>query len=476
MAGLRPAGRRSLTVPQPLVTGSLALVRRHWPALALLGGGALLADSLLDQLHGPFGSLLSLSAAACGLWLIAGRLKPRALALPADNAGLLERLEQLLGSFERLDPRAEGAPEGAGQQRRRRELALLQERQGRRHLELALVGSLGWSDALQAALLEACPSPLPLRVHRAHPLPPAVGAWQWPEAFQRCDHLILRLDLPLKAADLRWLEAVPPGQELWLLVDRPPQADWEQQRAVLLQQLPQRWRERVWAWSPERPEGLAAELAPLTARLLAGAPAQPQRTQRRNLEQLHGRWQLELEGLRRRHWQQLQQQTQWTVAAGVLVAPLPSLDLLVLAAANGLMLREMARLWECPWSAEQLQAAATHLARAALTLGVVEWSSQALASLVKLHAATWLVGGALQALSAAYLTRVVGRAMADYLALAVGVPEAELEALLQRQAPLLVARAAEDERLDWGAFLQQGRQWLLERQAPGGGQPSIAAG
>jgi hypothetical protein len=124
------------------------------------------------------------------------------------------------------------------------------------------------------------------------------------------------------------------------------------------------------------------------------------------------------------------------------------------------MLQEMARLWECPWSLEQLQAAALHLAKAALTLGVVEWSSQGLAAVVKLHGATWLVGGALQALSAAYLTRVVGRAMADYMALAVGVPEAELEALLQQQAPVLVARAAEEEKLNWSAFLQQGQQWL----------------
>jgi hypothetical protein len=61
--------------------------------------------------------------------------------------------------------------------------------------------------------------------------------------------------------------------------------------------------------------------------------------------------------------------------------------------------------------------------------------------------------------------------MADYLALAVGVPEAELEALLQRQAPLLVARAAEEERLDWGAFLQQGRLWLQDWQVQAKAQP-----
>ena len=187
------------------------------------------------------------------------------------------------------------------------------------------------------------------------------------------------------------------------------------------------------------------------------------RAPRRCLEALHGQWQGELESLRRQHWQRLLQRTQWTVAAGVVVAPLPSLDLLVLAAANGLMLQEMAELWDCPWTLEQLQAAALELARAALTQGVVEWSSQTLASVVKLHGATWLVGGALQALSAAYLTRVVGRAMADYLALAAGVPEAELQALLQRQAPLLVAQAAEAEKLNWGAFLKQGRQWLQQQ-------------
>jgi uncharacterized protein (DUF697 family) len=208
--------------------------------------------------------------------------------------------------------------------------------------------------------------------------------------------------------------------------------------------------------------------------LAASDQALIERSQQRSLSELHAAWQLELEAVRRRHWAELVQRTQWTVAAGVVVAPLPSLDLLVLAAANGLMLQEMARLWDCSWSLEQLQAAALQLARAALSLGVVEWSSQALAAVVKLHGATWLVGGALQALSAAYLTRVVGRAMADYLALAAGVPEDELEALLQRQAPVLVARAAESERLDWASFLQQGRAWLqnLTPQASTALQPA----
>ncbi|MFM7453389.1 MAG: DUF697 domain-containing protein, partial [Cyanobium sp.] len=106
-----------------------------------------------------------------------------------------------------------------------------------------------------------------------------------------------------------------------------------------------------------------------------------------------------------------------------------------------------------------LQAAASELARSALALGLVEWSSQALLSAARLHGATWLVGGVLQALSAAYLTRVVGHAMADVLALSSGVTAPDL-AEIRRQAPLLVSRAAEAEKLDWSGFLAQGRQWL----------------
>ena len=125
-----------------------------------------------------------------------------------------------------------------------------------------------------------------------------------------------------------------------------------------------------------------------------------------------------------------------------------SLDLLVLAVANGLMLQEMARLWQCGWTMAQLRAAAAELARACLALGVVEWSSQTLAGLLKWHGATWLVG----------------RAMADVLALSSGVSEPDLERI-KREAPLIVARAAESEKLDWQAFLQQGRQWLTSQAA-----------
>ena len=125
------------------------------------------------------------------------------------------------------------------------------------------------------------------------------------------------------------------------------------------------------------------------------------------------------------------------------------------------MIREMGEIWGCDIKLDVLREAASQLARTALAQGVVEWSSQLLLGLAKLDGGSWLAAGALQALSAAYLTRVVGRSMADWLALNAGVDVPDLAAL-KREAPILVARAAEEERLNWNGFLDQSRQWLIQ--------------
>jgi len=363
-----------LIPPTPLLSAALLpQIRRFWPLAAGLGGGVI----LLESSHGALSSVISLSAAAAGFWLLSGRLRPSGRALPTSVEGWLERCQSVLESFERLEP--DGDP--LLQQQRREQLEQLRQSLGSAHLQVALVGQAGWSEALQAQLLQHCPSPLPLRVLRSQPLPPSSAAWYWPDAFRRCDLIVYRLSLPLSATDLRWLEALPKGQDVLLLADRPP-GDWPLALQQLQHQLPESLRQHCWPWSPEVSEAYAADLQPLALAFAALSPERLRFTQQRCLEELHGSWQVALESLRRRQWQQLMQRTQWAVAAGVVVAPLPSLDLLVLAAANGLMLQEMARLWDCPWSLEQLQAAALHLAKACLALGVVEWSAQSLAALV----------------------------------------------------------------------------------------------
>jgi len=82
-----------------------------------------------------------------------------------------------------------------------------------------------------------------------------------------------------------------------------------------------------------------------------------------------------------------------------------------------------------------------------------------LLSLAKLDGSSWVAAGTIQALSAAYLTRVVGRSMADWMALNNGVTQPDLE-LIKQQAPQLVSKAAELERVDWVAFLKQSKEWI----------------
>jgi hypothetical protein len=443
------------------------------PAAVVLAGGLVVGDSL----HGSWSGAVMVAAAAAGWWWLGRgnrRIKP---TLPSSWSGWIERCEGLLGQFERLEPAEAPSPAGfpAGspadtpQQQRRRRLQELRDRQGRERLQVSLAGVTVPQPSLQPALLRALRAPLPLTLHWGNPLPARSPDWRWPELFEQSDLMLFWLVLPLRAADLRWLESLPTGQPVGLLVTtgKEPGLEAHQREELLAElrsQLPADLTQNLIHWSGEENE-LGEALEPLSRMLRTRGRSLLLQTELRCLENLHAQWQTSLEGLRRRRLEGLVRRTQWLVAAGVVAAPLPSVDVLVLAVANGLMLRDMAELWDCPWQMEQLREAAIELAKAALALGVTEWTSQALLAVMRLEGSTWLVGGAMQALSAAYLTRVVAHAMADVLALSNGVPEVDLQAI-KRQAPLLVARAAEAERLDWKGFLSQGKTWLQSSQGP----------
>lgn len=428
------------------------------PAL-LLAGGVVGLDGLAHLLQPGSGWVLGLGALAGGWWMLRPGSRPSASWRASSLSDWIERCEALIPQFTALEGHA------AGEESRRGQLEALERERLQPELLVALAsvqGNIPCPSGFPERLANLLRGRQPLRLQVAVPLESAPEQWSWPSGPAAADLLVVQLATPLRASELRWLESAPNGQPVFPWLTLKPGDDPDRVRAELLQIWPAGDPQRLMLWSG-RDEDLASAVIPLTTWLAREAPVLRSRTARRRIEALHALWQADLERLRRREWQQLQRRTQWTVAAAVLLTPLPSLDLLVVVAAQGLMLREMAQLWNCPWDADQLKAAAIELAKAALAQGVVEWSTQALASAVKLHGATWLVGGALQALSAAYLTRVVGRAMADLLALSAGVSEPDL-ARIRAEAPLLVARAAQEERVDWGAFLRQGLQWLEQQE------------
>ncbi|MEL7330217.1 MAG: YcjF family protein, partial [Cyanobacteria bacterium J06559_1] len=103
------------------------------------------------------------------------------------------------------------------------------------------------------------------------------------------------------------------------------------------------------------------------------------------------------------------------IAAGsAFASPLPSLDLLASTAINAQMVVDLGAVYGQSFSMEQAKKAAGTLAELLVKLGLVELSTQVLGSLLKTHAATYVAGGALQGVSAAYLTRMVGLSLIEF--------------------------------------------------------------
>ena len=438
--------------------GSLIDQPRLLRTIAVAGGSVIAVQwALTDLLHIPGGGL-GVVAIGGGLWWLSRPAKPPVFKAPSTVEGWLKRCDAVLDQFAALEDQADAAASRA-----ERQLALDAVVQRSEPLSVGVVASEGVGLPETSVLQQSLAGLHPLSLCVGQPLPSVSDDWVWPTALQEQDALLFVLPLPLRASDLLRLQQVPERQPAWLVVNQGECIDaWPQAQEALLAQLPERWHQHLLVWDGQLDQ-LRTALLP-TRQWLEQPSQGKELTRQRLLENLHRQWQTELESLRRDRFRGVLLRSQWLVAGAVLASPLPSTDLLAVAAGNGLMLKEMGEIWGCRWSPEVLQVAARHLAGAALAQGVLEWSGQALLGLAKLDGSSWLVAGVMQALSAAYLTRVVGASMADWMALNAGVAEPDLE-LLKQQAPLLVAKAAEQERLNWQGFAQQAGQWVQEQAA-----------
>ncbi|QFZ91469.2 DUF697 domain-containing protein [Synechococcus elongatus] len=157
--------------------------------------------------------------------------------------------------------------------------------------------------------------------------------------------------------------------------------------------------------------------------------------------------------------------TQWIVAGTVFLSPVPSLDLIATAAANGQMLVEIGGIFHQRFTLEQAKAIALSVGDLLLKLGLVEWSTQTLAGLLKSSGLAYVAGGAVQALSAAYLTRVVGITLVEFHRrhphLSLETAEAKLE--LSRLLPEILTQEQRSTVLT--GFYRQARQWLSQQPA-----------
>jgi uncharacterized protein len=134
----------------------------------------------------------------------------------------------------------------------------------------------------------------------------------------------------------------------------------------------------------------------------------------RQVTVLESRGQKELNDWRRSKALPAIEQSQWIVGAAAFANPVPVLDLLAATAVNAQMILDLGAIYQQKLSLDQAQVVASNLGGLLLKLGLVEFSTQTIGQILKSNPATYLIGGLLQGISAAYLTRIVGLALVEY--------------------------------------------------------------
>ena len=108
------------------------------------------------------------------------------------------------------------------------------------------------------------------------------------------------------------------------------------------------------------------------------------------------------------------EQYQWIAAAAAFANPVPALDLLATAAINAQMVMDLGGIYQQKLSLQQAQAVAGTMGNLMLKLGLVELSTKAIGTVLKSNAITFVAGGVVQGVSAAYLTRLAGLTLIEY--------------------------------------------------------------
>ena len=117
---------------------------------------------------------------------------------------------------------------------------------------------------------------------------------------------------------------------------------------------------------------------------------------------------------RRRQADKIIDRYQWIGAGVIAVTPLPVVDMLATAAVNAQMVVEIGRIYNCELDSERGKELALSLGKTLVSLGVVKGAIDLLAKALQFHFATYIVGKAIQAVSAAYLTRIAGKSFIEY--------------------------------------------------------------
>ena len=279
-----------------------------------------------------------------------------------------------------------------------------------------------------------------------------------PEAILSSDAILYFLNLPLSANDFLWLEKLPKSMPIWLVALSANGLDSNNELEELKAQISGDYVNRIIKFDTTKNN--LSNIPFSFRKFFMSRSSNIENTKKRLLKRLHTNWQSEIEGIRRMQLKDLQRRNQIIVATSVFLSPIPSIDVLSMTVLNSMMIKEIKSIWGCSWSPEILDKVSKQIIKTAIAQGVIEWSGQTLLGLTKWHGPNWLVSGSFQAISAAYLTRVVSSSLADFMAISKGVSEPDLE-FIKENSEKIVEKAFENEKINWKSLISELKTPLL---------------
>ncbi len=281
----------------------------------------------------------------------------------------------------------------------------------------------------------------------------------FPEESFNSDAIMYLINLPLSANDFLWLEKFPKNIPIWLVALTSNEIETKNNIEDLKFQISSHFINKIITFDVNKNE--VTNIPFSLRRFFISSSKNIENTKKRLLKELHFAWQSEIEGIRRMKLKEIQRKNQILVASTVFLSPIPSIDVMAMTILNSLMIKEIKSIWGCQWSPEILDKVSKEILRTAIAQGVIEWSGQTLIGITKLHGPNWLVSGTYQAVSAAYLTRVVSSSLADFMAITKGVEEPDLD-FIKKNSEKIVEKAFEKEKINWKGFISDLRKPVMK--------------
>jgi len=424
---------------RPILVGGIALSFGLW-----------LLESVHDSVAelGEFG-VLGAIALGIGLWLFQQKTSKEIEFSPVASPLNRDTVEKAIAQAENLINQLETETnnQDAGTHLRQRVAQLITELD-RQEIQLAVTGGKGVGKTNLIQVLEA--NWLPQQQQRLSlKETPAlfVGTDATVEAETTAKEVTHRSDLvvfvtagDLTDTEFQTLQQLKAANQRTMLVFNKQDQYLPPERATVLQQLRQRMvgllpaedvvaiasspapvkvrQHQADASVQEWMEEQKPELTVLTERLSQILTQDAQQlvwaTTMRAAAALKAEVKSELNKVRRDRALPVIEQYQWIAAAAAFANPVPALDLLATAAISAQIITDLGEIYQQKFSLQQAQAAAKTLGSLMLKLGLVELSTQAVGGILKGNAFTYVAGGAVQGVSAAYLTRLAGLSLIEY--------------------------------------------------------------